>query len=375
MTRKKGPQDRREVVSLIYKEKSHGLSLGTKDKNKNDGRGVGSLTSVYTVWFFSCLACYLYNIITGNGGNGWHILFYAVIPFALQTISFLAAVKSRKQERMTLYILFLALAQLIPALALYMVQAAEIALLLPVTYLTLGLFNIDKYKATRVDAAIVAVVTVLVKCGRWLAYATNERVVSAVPEVLMFCSTVGAMAIIFRRNSEDKAAVAEMYKEAKQAMNIDGLTGLLNRKGMETLIASYQKKTSVFSVIMMDIDNFKRVNDTYGHPFGDIVLKGLSEVLTTNVRCTDTVFRYGGEEFLIVCAGTNKEQAVQVAEKVRKAFAAKKFPHGDEDLSFTISLGVAECTYRQYKSVDDLKQAADDKLYEAKHTGKNRVAS
>jgi diguanylate cyclase (GGDEF)-like protein len=274
---------------------------------------------------------------------------------------------------MTLYILFLTLAQLIPALALYMIQSAEIALLLPVTYLTLGLYNVDGYKAGKLDAALVGAVTVLVKGGRWFAYALNIRVVTAIPEIIMFCSTVGAMAVIFYRNSQDKAAVAEMYKEAKQAMNIDGLTGLLNRKGMEGHIAACQKKAGVFSVIMMDIDNFKKVNDTYGHTFGDIVLKGLAEVLTNDIRCTDTVFRYGGEEFIIVCANTNVEQAVQVAEKVRKAFGSKKFPYGEENLSFTISLGVAECTYRQYKDVKSLVDAADVKLYEAKHTGKNRV--
>lgn len=329
-------------------------------------------SKLYIIWLIGCTICYSYNTLT-HSYTIWDILLFIVCPIIFQIVCAYGAHISGKKNNTVWYGIFASLVLTTPSLVLYTIQSAEIALLLPMAYTMLGLFNTKDRKIQKKDIYVVLLLTVLIKIGRWIAYVYNPKKISIIPELIMFCLSIGAMIYVFYKKERDQQIVAEMYEEAKEAINIDGLTGLLNRKGLEDHIVSCQKKASVFSVIMMDIDNFKKVNDTYGHTFGDTVLKGLAETLTSNTRCSDAVFRYGGEEFIIVCSNTNLDQAMLVAEKVRKAFRATTFMYDDKPLNFTISLGVAECTYKQYKDVKSLVDVADSNLYEAKHTGKNRV--
>ena len=329
-------------------------------------------TKLYIIWLIGCLIGYLCNTLT-HSHKLPDLLLFVACPVLLQIVTLCCMMAARRKENVALYGLFASLILLIPAIALYMIQSAELVLLLPLTYAVLGMFDIGKQKLPSNRVPILLLLTLIVKSCRWGAFKGNPKPTLLFPELILFMLTVGAMMYVFYRKMKDQQTVTEMYEEAKEAMNIDGLTGLLNRKGMEGHIASCQKKATVFSVIMMDIDNFKKVNDTYGHTFGDIVLKGLADTLTSNTRCSDTVFRYGGEEFIIVCSNTTRDQAVLVAEKVRKAFKATAFLYDNEPLNFTISLGVAECTYKQYKDVKSLVDVADHNLYEAKHTGKDRV--
>jgi two-component system cell cycle response regulator len=157
----------------------------------------------------------------------------------------------------------------------------------------------------------------------------------------------------------------------------DALTGLPNRRAVEDW-ASRQLSGAArhgfpFWVVMIDLDHFKEVNDTYGHDAGDTVLKGFADVLRRNTRLSNISGRIGGEEFLQVLTHTD-EQAVKVAvERVRKQFEAKKFSLGGEAVSVTASFGVAGFCGKTAPAFSQLVSQADAALYRAKHLGRNRV--
>jgi diguanylate cyclase (GGDEF)-like protein len=156
----------------------------------------------------------------------------------------------------------------------------------------------------------------------------------------------------------------------------DGATGLYNRRFMEEFIDKSAEQAIrshlSYSILMIDIDYFKMVNDTYGHDAGDIVIKSLSEILQSSVRKADLPIRYGGEEFLILLHNTTPEGAFEVAEKIRIYFSEKKYLFGDETVQKTLSMGIAHFP-SDADSIWKVIKFADLALYEAKHTGRNRV--
>jgi diguanylate cyclase (GGDEF)-like protein len=168
-----------------------------------------------------------------------------------------------------------------------------------------------------------------------------------------------------------------LYRRIEDLARTDGLTGLLNhRTFMEKLAEEYRRidrDGRPFSLLIMDIDKFKDVNDTYGHPVGDIALKAVAKVLQDTGRGSDFVARYGGEEFAIGMVDTNRKGAEQTAERVRKlvekTVAARV---GGRDLILTLSIGVSSFP-EDTKNTTDLVTMADNALYQAKRSGRNRV--
>ncbi|MDE7098697.1 MAG: diguanylate cyclase [Ruminococcus sp.] len=165
-----------------------------------------------------------------------------------------------------------------------------------------------------------------------------------------------------------------MKRKLKSAAIIDGLTGLYNRKEIqsqiEKTICESRKKGSTCSVIMLDIDNFKQVNDFYGHKQGDIVIIGLADILKNNQTTSEkfSAGRWGGEEFMLLLHDTEISTATYIAELIRQCFANTTFP---DIRPQTISLGVTQL--RADDTADSLCIRVDDGLYKAKKQGKNRV--
>ena len=123
---------------------------------------------------------------------------------------------------------------------------------------------------------------------------------------------------------------------------------------------------------MIDIDNFKRINDTYGHDDGDKAIVGLSEILRTSTQQQDLVARFGGEEFCVALLAQNDEVAFEVMERIRKKVEEFSFPaHNGEKISFTVSIGL--CRYEEGEDINEVINQADMNLYEAKNSGKNRI--
>ena len=169
-----------------------------------------------------------------------------------------------------------------------------------------------------------------------------------------------------------------VFEKANALATHDGLTGLYNHRTFQQMLADeitrairYQEPVSL---VICDIDHFKRVNDTWGHPFGDVVLRGVSSLLESSVRQDiDTVARYGGEEFALILVKTDDRGATETAERIRSAIAAVPFksPQGEE-VRVNMSFGISE--YRKHaKQLNELIAKADKALYRAKENGRNRV--
>ena len=176
---------------------------------------------------------------------------------------------------------------------------------------------------------------------------------------------------IFAPNSIQNAHYVE---RVKQLAYLDGLTGIFNRRFFELRTVEEVQRArrygTVMAVVMADIDQFKRLNDEFGHLLGDEVLRQVPSVFHQQVRKIDVVCRYGGEEFALLFTQTNVEQALGVAEKLRKTIEKWQFPGGSR--AITISAGVASFPLHG-KNRDELVRAADSGLYRAKQAGRNCV--
>lgn len=177
-----------------------------------------------------------------------------------------------------------------------------------------------------------------------------------------------------RSTAEEARAHAEVAQE--RAMT-DALTGLLNRYGLQRSVAREQAESRRYerslSCLLIDLDNFKEINDTYGHTIGDLALKQIADILTEVVRRSDMVFRYGGEEFLVLLPETDLEGAAALAEKIRSAAASHTF--GDEECAFQLTLSTGAANLCPGESGNDMIARADMALYHAKEQGRNRVES
>lgn len=168
----------------------------------------------------------------------------------------------------------------------------------------------------------------------------------------------------------------------QQLSEVDGLTGLYNHRVFHERLGHevYRRERTgkPLSLIMLDIDHFKQINDTYGHQAGDAVLRELAEIIKGQSRCNsiDTCCRYGGEEFSIIMPELELHKAMKVAERLRKVVEAHQFLIGDgaPDVKITISLGVAAISGDDDTCAEALVKKADEALYHSKRSGRNRVS-
>lgn len=183
------------------------------------------------------------------------------------------------------------------------------------------------------------------------------------------------------RLDESRREIEELREEVVRARDealTDGLTGLTNRRGFEQTIgaclSNIDPRESGPSLLMADIDHFKQVNDTYGHLFGDRVIKAVAQILKDNIKGRDTAARYGGEEFVVLLPDTAVDGALQLAEKIRAIVERCRIKRTNQDAAVgnvRISLGVAG--FKAGESAADLVARADAALYVSKNEGRNRV--
>ncbi|MGC8892992.1 MAG: GGDEF domain-containing protein [Candidatus Saccharicenans sp.] len=158
---------------------------------------------------------------------------------------------------------------------------------------------------------------------------------------------------------------------------IDELTGVLNRRfGLRRLNEEFERSKRhrlPISVAMVDVDHFKKINDTYGHQAGDFILKTLANLFTQHVRVSDLVLRYGGEEFLLAFNGASAVDAYQIMEKLRAMAETMRLQYGAFELKITFSCGVASFPSEKVHDLNSLIQQADAAMYKAKESGRNRT--
>jgi diguanylate cyclase (GGDEF)-like protein/putative nucleotidyltransferase with HDIG domain len=166
---------------------------------------------------------------------------------------------------------------------------------------------------------------------------------------------------------------AQLYAQVEQKSRIDGLTGLFNRRHFEERlneeVSRHSRYGNVFSIFMVDLDNFKTYNDTYGHPAGDILLGQIGKITKNSIRNVDIAFRYGGDEFVVILPQTARDDAYVVAERVRGQIAGEM---GKKAIAVTCSIGLASYPTDGVVA-DELVDATDNALYHAKRTGGNRI--
>ncbi len=175
-------------------------------------------------------------------------------------------------------------------------------------------------------------------------------------------------------NSQIKKLTDELEEKEKEA-TIDFLTQVANRasfdRALSDMVNDFYRRNYPFALIMIDIDNFKKINDTYGHQAGDYVLQELARVLKSQLRARDIIARYGGEEFAIILPGVTFSQALRVAERLRRSIEKHLFKYKGVQIPVTISLGLA--MMRDGLDETAIVERADKALYLAKRSGKNQV--
>ena len=228
----------------------------------------------------------------------------------------------------------------------------------------------------RVSSAFVAslaslsVYVIYILAGYYAMKFGNLWIEMVYPLLLAVIAFISAFIVKYLIKSRD---FEQQYKLA----TTDGLTDLYNHRyfqeQMRMQIENSKRYETEFSLIILDIDFFKKFNDTFGHQAGDAVLRQVAQTLKRNVRATDIVCRYGGEEMSIILPNTGKDVAYSTAEKICKRVSDNKFRLiGDKEVTVTISLGVSTYPY-DGNTASELIEAADKRLYNAKHNGRNQV--
>jgi two-component system cell cycle response regulator len=168
---------------------------------------------------------------------------------------------------------------------------------------------------------------------------------------------------------------ARLYEQAEKLATTDGLTGLVNRRSFNELLEQRLREAARYerplSLLLLDIDHFKKVNDTHGHPAGDAVLRGVAKLAQKAARETDVAARYGGEELALVLPETDARGAMAIAERLRKLVEAASHPTEQGSVKVTVSIGLSTTSGKA--AFADLLEAADRALYKAKRSGRNRV--
>jgi len=174
--------------------------------------------------------------------------------------------------------------------------------------------------------------------------------------------------------SEKTVDIKDAYHQLEEAVVKDHLTGLYNRNKFDDVLLQEIKRSnrysSIFSLIICDLDHFKIVNDLHGHLIGDQVLQSIADIISCTVRETDTSYRWGGEEFTIILPETGNEKAFGIAERIKEKIAGTEFV---KSLTVTASFGITE--FIQGDKIDTIFNRADQALYRAKREGRNRIVA
>lgn len=254
--------------------------------------------------------------------------------------------------------------------------------LIPVGYYVCYTMNTNRRKIVIATGSSLFATISFVSC-RLLSYDTTpayeanmlsfELGMYLINSICTFIFVIAFSLLFLYEMSISRIRLVHQNEILEKLASIDPLTGLYNRRSMDVFLNQAVKSDSGFSLIMCDIDNFKKINDTHGHDFGDIVLKEISRLVTQQVNSTGYVCRWGGEEILILINNSSKEYAKHIAENIRRDVASHLFEMNNLGIQCTLTLGVA--VYRDGDMIEDTIANADYNLYQGKKSGKNRVVA
>lgn len=284
----------------------------------------------------------------------------------------LAHNRSREQDalELVLIVVVIAIMGLIYSMPNYYKMVALNLYFLPVAF---SGFYLGRYRA-----GVIALLSVLTAVAATVfSMANTATPIPAVTVSLAICvwgAVLGLTALLIGTLSDDRNLKMQELQESHRTDTLfDALTGIANRRAFEyelaRRMAEWNRHQTPFSLIMIDVDHFKKFNDTYGHSAGDAVLRGVAKSLQRNLRESDLIARYGGEEFGLILPSTGLDDAKETAERSRSGIETARFPYDGMELRLTVSVGVAQVLY-----VEDgmsLLQRADAALYTSKQAGRN----
>ncbi|WP_242870153.1 GGDEF domain-containing protein [Eubacterium ruminantium] len=230
-------------------------------------------------------------------------------------------------------------------------------------------FKIKRAKVKAFPFSIAIVVIYMVSTFYVFHFGSVYEVEKNAAKILWICNSLIVLSFLIFYSSFSVRNIIESEKRLNYMANLDNLTKLYNRHYMMDKLENIESAENTAFLAMIDIDDFKQINDIYGHNAGDYVLVHIADIMRSVCKkCT--VSRWGGEEFLILYEDKiDKEK--NVFEKLRKAVDSEKFVFDDQDIKVTVTIGLAEKTSDE--SIEKWVQAADEKLYSGKKSGKNKV--
>jgi len=238
---------------------------------------------------------------------------------------------------------------------------------------TKGIEVVTKFRSEKSDIPIIVVTT-----HNSVLLAVEAMKAGAYDYVTQPFNTDELKFIITHALERNKLQKEVNEKKIYQEMAItDSLTNIYNRRYFDELLlreeARAKRYPQKFSLLMIDLDDFKRINDIYGHPAGDNLLRDVAQVLLRHIRTTDFIARYGGDEFVVIAPHSSKNDASVFAARIMDIFLKEEFTVGDSTkIKITISIGVANFN-EDAQNKEDLLKKADEALYQAKRLGKNRI--
>ncbi len=263
----------------------------------------------------------------------------------------------------------------------FVYEARSILFAVYVLILLFGIFRLNTRQFLGVSAFILGTYAVDI----FLLHAFRPQDIDLNAEIFQWCAlavVLISVSFIGGNISALRHELSRSKKKLKKSLEIiqdmaihDDLTGFYNRRHLMEMIESEKNRSirtgAVFSLAMLDIDHFKKINDTYGHQIGDKVLIAFSAVIRSILRKTDFCGRYGGEEFLVVLTDTDLKAAKVFAERIRSTVEENYFAELGEKSKVTVSIGLAES--RKSENIEKTISRADEAMYKAKRNGRNRV--
>jgi diguanylate cyclase (GGDEF)-like protein len=301
-------------------------------------------------------------LVAGGPWIGW----WTLIPLVFAAGLFFVADRLLQRTERPEYVLFAAWAgsEITIAAAVALTGAPAVASL---SWLAIPVVTLSARFSLR---GVLVGVALSIVCLLAVAFGTDPGAVIDEPPLV-----VAPLALILATAALSTALMRSDVQHRGAAV-IDPLTGMLNRNALANRVAELEQQSEItgerIGVIVGDLDNFKRINDTHGHPAGDTVLTDVAYMLRKQLRAFDLAYRIGGEEFLLLVPGSDLHESVRLAELLRRTVAACTFGDGAR---LTMSLGVSTSRAGERFDYERVFAAADQALYEAKSEGRNRVRS
>lgn len=328
----------------------------------------------YLMWFTICVLFYSQGLMTRAGiktlfASSLGILFCNVLIYTLIRSGYN---KKLKDPSLTLLQMIIATFWVM-VIAYYADSMRSLVLLTYLVVFIFGLFRLNVWQFLFLSAFAVVNYSLVIL----LLYKINPELVSKVDilNIVILAMVLPWFSLVGGYITRLRAQISHALSTIEKLAIIDDLTQVFNRRQMYKILehqkALVDRGIHPFSICIFDLDHFKRVNDTFGHTAGDIVLKTVAQETQANLRNIDHIARYGGEEFILILTNSDKNQAAICAERIRKKIKDLVFEKMPSDFRITISVGVTE--YQSNEVIEEAINRADTALYRAKANGRDRV--